>query len=1027
MTLIGDTITRCSQHPVYDPAQAELDTIRKSLVPTAEARAFFSRIAALVASASARPPRPLLFAGERGTGKTTLVRCLEGFLKDPQDPQWQGLLDPKAGPPAVGRGGKSLYVHVPEQPTIDLANWLIERLLGRQDPGPAAADASPADFAARFGKGAGDSTFRSVAVLALDGISRRVARLVDEIRIHREIEICRELAAALAGRGVLPIIIADEEQLRQGPSTSAPLANLKAHCDSLRLSRGQIEEVICSSLARKDGTQREEILKTLGHLRVRLPRFAPKPETFADLYPLHPQVYSILFPLRTVLQSFSPLGFAYNAIESACSRPSTHLITHEALFDFVLQELRGSAECGPILMSFDELCSTAVPRLGPALRDKARALLKAIALETICDTRHASVTTLANALLLYDEAQPLPAYSLTAALLMEIEEQGRTFLAGEGDGTERTYHLLGQQRHVAAPAASGQEPQKDEVRVRLAQLIYDWFRAEIPPWRPNPDPKYWRTSLSLLAPIPEGPKQRIGMVYFKNVLDPLWSRDDLQILHASPHPWILLVLSPFEHFYEFEAEIAAIAASSPKIMVWHPDAPSAVEADQLQRLAVEIPWPPESAETSRTMQAGHDTLTDLYVRRGKFITSQGQWSVGEGLRNLTLTRYLSDRLVALCIRSADVAAPGAEIHEEAVIDRHAEERHALNWAALLSGEEDMRHMDAPTAEARLLSWWASTQEIDASTLAAKLNPLPEILMTTSFWSEYRQFVRQLELLQPTFQLLHSRSISFSEAMSQVRLHFNRDEAVLRRWKALNLELAGLARWLPALEHMREYLLGAFLTSMEQVDTLRSGLLESINRPREFLSAGRRDAFDRSFLEFKTQYIDCYNAKHEEAMQIADPEKGSGLRIDPDSLRNLELLSRLQHSDRSHLNRVRVIARWLRGNQCSLPVRQILERSPRCFCNFDPATDPRLGAAADRVNTLVGQGLDYFRTAMNKCREQVIDELKGMRVDQSCARLIAPLLGSGDMLPLTPRAIEILNQVIERHPQPFMAAFLSRKA
>jgi hypothetical protein len=161
------------------------------------------------------------------------------------------------------------------------------------------------------------------------------------------------------------------------------------------------------------------------------------------------------------------------------------------------------------------------------------------------------------------------------------------------------------------------------------------------------------------------------------------------------------------------------------------------------------------------------------------------------------------------------------------------------------------------------------------------------------------------------------------------------------------------------------------------------------------------------------------------MQIAAGERGSGLRINAGALRNLELLSRLHHADKSIANRVHIIARWIQGNQCALPVRKILERSPRCYCNFNPASDSLLDMAADRINGLVEQGIDYFRTVLRNCREQVIEELKRMRVDQACAQQIAPLLGSGALLPLTPPAIEILNRVIEKHPQSFLAAYLSR--
>jgi hypothetical protein len=572
----------------------------------------------------------------------------------------------------------------------------------------------------------------------------------------------------------------------------------------------------------------------------------------------------------------------------------------------------------------------------------------------------------------------------------------------------------------------GQNVQRDDLRLRFPQLIYDWFRAGIPSWRPNPSPRYWRTSLTLLERIPEGNDRSVGMVHFKNIADPFWSLDDLTNLQGSPHRWVLLVLSPLEHFYEFDPEIDAIAASSPKIIVWHPDVPTPEETEQLRRLTVDLSWPPEPAEPggseARRANAAQEILTALYIRRGRLITNQGSHPVGKEIGDQSLARYLSARLAATAAKSPDAGTPADEIPKGSSDAMHEEGPTALHWAALLSGEDDLRNLDLQSAETRIISWWTSSLEIEAGTLGAKLTPLPVSLMTTRFWGEYRQFVRHLELLQPTLQLLRIGAISFSEAMAQIRLHFKRDENLLLKWKELIGELGGVARWLPAFEHMRDYVCGAFFTSMRSADDLRASLLESIGQPHHFLVAANRDAFDRRFLEYKTQYIDFYYARHEEAMGITAEEKGARLKVDSDALRNLELLSRLNFADRTYVTRVRIIARWLHHNRCTLPVRQILDRNPRCFCNFNPAADPRVSTAADRINSLVQSGIEYYRTIFSRSRDLVIEELKSMRVEQACAQQIAPLLGPGGMLPLSLRAIDVLNRIIQKNPAAFKSAF-----
>jgi hypothetical protein len=1032
MTLIGDNVRRSCVALVSDPSRAELAAIRKSFIPTAEAREFCSRVAALIASNPNVQSRPLLLTGEPGTGKTHLVRYVEGLLACPQDPAWKAIQAPAPDP---NRQYPTLYLRVPEEPSIDLASFLIESVKKGGNAGaipPESHRISAEELTAAIKRIASASVPRFFTLIAMDGVSRRMARLVDDARIRGEMDLCRAAAEALAQCGTLAVIIADEEYLHRAPERSpapALLGSLRSVCDTIRISRKQVEEVISSALAAKDNPQRAEVQRILKQLSARLPRLTSKLETFVDLYPIHPQAFSIMFPLRGVLPQFSPLAFAQAAIESACSLSGAQLITHETLFDFVLPELRNCPECIPFLRSYDELCSAAIARMSPSLKIKARALLKGIALETICGVKPASVRALANALLLYDEAQPLPGHSLAAAVLMEMEEQGRSFLSGEGEGYNRTYQLVGQQMYAISSALPGQNVQRDDLRLRLPQLIYDWFRVNIPSWRPNPSPRYWRTSLTLLERIPEGRDRSVGMVHFKNIADPFWSRDDLTNLQGSPHRWILLVLSPFEHFYEFDPEIDAIAASSPKIIVWHPDIPTPDEAEKLRRLTVDFAWPPAAAglegDEPRRAHAAQAILTALYVERGRLITNQGQWPLGKEIGEQPLAHYLSAHLAATASKTPDAAGRSGETLRGSSIATQGEEPDALHWAALLSGEDDLRHLDLQSAETRIISWWTSSLEIEASTLAAKLTPLPVSLMTTHFWGEYRQFVRHLELLQPTLHLLRMGAVSFSEAMAQIRLHFKRDERLLLRWKDLIGELGGLARWLPAFEHKRDYVCGAFYTSMRQADELRTRLLELIGQPHHFLGAANRDAFDRSFLEFKTQYTDCYYARHEEAMGITAEEKGARLKVDSDALRNLELLSRLHFADRSYVTRVRLIARWLHRNRCPLPVRQILDRHPRCFCNFNPAADPRLSTAADRINSLVQGGIEYYRTIFRRFRDPVIEELKSMRVEQACAQQIAPLLGTGGMLPLSVRAVEVLNRIIQKNPEAFKTAFLSR--
>ncbi len=125
---------------------------------------------------------------------------------------------------------------------------------------------------------------------------------------------------------------------------------------------------------------------------------------------------------------------------------------------------------------------------------------------------------------------------------------------------------------------------------------------------------------------PEMAHKPSGLVHFKSVLDPVWREEDLSLVLEGPHSWIVLLLSPTEHFYELEPSIRALAAHSPRIMIWRPDTPDAAELERLRRCALQTQNPEPSspaAKRSASYQANkeeaQEILTELYVKRGKLL------------------------------------------------------------------------------------------------------------------------------------------------------------------------------------------------------------------------------------------------------------------------------------------------------------------------------------------------------------------------------------------------------------------------
>jgi hypothetical protein len=771
-------------------------------------------------------------------------------------------------------------------------------------------------------------------------------------------------------------------------------------CERVQLKRSHMAEVISRTLTVKDANQKRVVRSLLEQFRCSLPLLGSKSRLFVDLYPLHTYTFQALFRLRARLPGFSPLGFARNAIEASLDYPADRMITPDMLLDHVLPDIREQIRFRPALEAYDALMDGVIPHLRSTVQPKTSALLKAIALRTVCGTRAASVRSLANQLLVRDPSDFLPGYGLTTALLAGLEEKCGPLLEFSGEKLERSYRLP----LYGGPAQSDSVHPREDLQLKFPLMLYDWIHCQIPSWNPELSPKYQRQSQSLFVPIPDAEDSAGGVVCFKYVLDPLWSTEDLAALRESGAGWALLVLSPFDRQPGISAAIGQLLGCWDRVIAWQPDAPTPLETDRLQRLAAAAGSidPEERRARRRARTEAHRVMESLYVERGALIRA----TADGGLQRETITGAVAPALsrVLLAIVSQDAAVRPRGTHATAV-----NERTAIRWASLLSGMELESGSGFGSAERSLLTWWDARIEVDGSALVAKLHSLPESLLTTQLRDEIRFFESSLDLLKTTFHRLKNREISLLDAMEHVANDFGNDESRAVRWRLTLENLAGLARWLPAFEHARDYILGAFPIQSAAIDGLRSSLLEIMSRPHGFITAAERARFDERFVGFKRQYADLYQSLHEEALGRI------GSRVDTTALRNLELLSSVHGADRSWLDRVRLIARWAQRNQCDLPVPDILERYPRCYCNFVPAAKAHLNDPVFQINGLVQQGLDEHRAQLRGHSKAIIESLKDAGPGTQVARQIASILSHGPLIPLTPQSVETLNRILKPRP------------
>jgi hypothetical protein len=283
------------------------------------------------------------------------------------------------------------------------------------------------------------------------------------------------------------------------------------------------------------------------------------------------------------------------------------------------------------------------------------------------------------------------------------------------------------------------------------------------------------------------------------------------------------------------------------------------------------------------------------------------------------------------------------------------------------------------------------------------------------------------MIKPVFQQLANGKITLLEAMDQIAVHFGKD-ARLIRWRKVLEELAGLMNWLPASRHARDYILGAFPLGHKALDQMHSYLIEFLGQPHLFLNPADRSRFDKCFLEYKAGYVGHYCTAHEDALNPTGGAPENNSRVDSVALRNLELLSKLHYTDRSYVNRVRIIGRWLERNHCGLPVRQILDRYPRCYCNFNPAGSRPVTDSAAQINAATHDGIEYYRAALRQCGKVIVEELARQKVDQHDAKQILAVMGHGPIVRLNPECIEILNKIILNNSSkllPHMRAFKKR--
>jgi hypothetical protein len=578
----------------------------------------------------------------------------------------------------------------------------------------------------------------------------------------------------------------------------------------------------------------------------------------------------------------------------------------------------------------------------------------------------------------------------------------------------RTYSWVESEDAIGSKAAKQLPEREEAVREQLQLQIYSWIHSIVPVWRPELSARYRRDSQALSAALPDGREASAGLVYLKSVFDPYWSDEDLAGLNASAYAWILMIVNPLDYFYEFESRLGEIAARLPRLLIWRPDVPSREEFEKLH-----------GCLTENTAEAFGSTLPSVeiasllegfYITRGKLLSASRQREIHSEMGGQSLGQYLTACLGGIGTERSGFK-PESQAQSACADDRDL----AIEWASLIADCSSLADREPERYRIAILDWWNRS----ARCLAGKYGDFPEPFKTIRFRKEIRSVENPLLAMQPALEQLKSGECTFPEAMNQIGRCFGWDKERLKLWKRGLEGLAGLSEWMPEFVYALNYLNLAFPVGRDDIDGACRYLLQSIENPHHFLEDLARRDFNERFHDFKDRYMDAYILLHEDALHIASGLKKEQIKIDPVSLRNLELLSGLQYMDKSHLNRVKVLAKWVQQNQCNLPVREILRNYPRCYCNFNPGSLQQPADSAALISRTIREGIEYFRSHLRRCGHLIMVEMTAQRLDDGVLSPITALLSDGPMVPLKPQIITLLNRVISKYPNEFLSEFRRR--
>jgi hypothetical protein len=666
-----ETYVEVSQGPGADSS-----SLISSLLVTDE---FGDALTHLAEAAAGHTAPARILSGPHGVGKSTLLSTIYALARRPELPARSPISQLRSAANYLS-GRRLLPVFVdPMDAGVDTFDEALTAglLAAGQVAASLGVSASDWETASTSSYPLAITTTRATAVDArvifiVDGLSTWLQG-VGRDTARDAVAILEQMGEA-ASRGEYSVLVAvDEDAIDSGGGPCAPL-----------LRYYQVEYVPLATLAticdrflfKKDGRQRADLGSLYDDLKRLLPHFNWSREDFIALYPLHPVLLEVTPALRKHCASFSLPRFASATGNRAKGRRELSLVVLDEPFDAFEYELRKNKDLAAGFEAYDFFANTVVQELPDShQRLWAKLVLKGLFL---CSLAGHSKTALAiaNAMMLFDEADVAASTEVVHSILARFEERGGSRIQVDFVGTAKSYRMTWGsekqgERAVAdlARLVSSSDPRLGDLLVEAgARRFRDWpqglgtasstFEVDLP-WRGTA--RQGLVGYRVPAHLEEIPPLRVDSVATSG---PLVGGEGSESGASAVAATTVVVPAESICEYDWEVSILPMGWSADDIgteverlstrAVWEPALPSDSDLDTLKRLAVLCSGDPRldslgDGVVNLKAEAEAETgliFHRLYVEEGRLVGPEWEVSASDHAGREALVDFLAGVLDA---------------------------------------------------------------------------------------------------------------------------------------------------------------------------------------------------------------------------------------------------------------------------------------------------------------------------------------------------------------------------------------------